>query len=73
MKIMIKQVLRAINQVGSSKAPIHVPPQEPGELPLAYAQRLVPLINQTKKGSTESDDEAKRKADKELKNRFDGA
>ncbi|GAV01054.1 hypothetical protein RvY_11825 [Ramazzottius varieornatus] len=72
MKIMIKQVLRAINQIGGNKTCIRIPAQEPGELPLAYAQRLVPLINQTKKASTESDDEAKRKADKELKDRFDG-
>ncbi|OQV15350.1 hypothetical protein BV898_10456 [Hypsibius exemplaris] len=68
MKLMIKLVLR-IN-ADNSKA-LLIPSQEPGELPLAYAQRLVPVIIKEKKSSTDSAKEDL-KRQQELKDKFDG-
>jgi hypothetical protein len=66
MKFMIKSVLRV--NADNSKA-ILIPSQEPGELPLMYAQRLVPIINKEKKSSIDSMDVKKQQ---ELKDKFDG-
>ena len=68
MKLMIKRVL-SIN-ADNSKA-LLIPSQEPGELPLAYAQRLVPIIVKEKKSSTDSAKEDLKKQ-QELKDKFDG-
>lgn len=67
MKEMIKNVLK-INQ----ESPVlQIPQQDPGELPLAYAQRLIQVTNSEKKASLDPTKQDTKKTN-ELKDKFDG-
>ncbi|XP_055343373.1 uncharacterized protein LOC129591660 [Paramacrobiotus metropolitanus] len=68
MKQMIKDVLKLNEE--SSKI-LFIPQQDPGEVPLAYAQRLVNVINADKKASLDSSHLDPKKTN-ELKDKFDG-